>query len=306
MIYHMIRHISVSPESAPKFVWTMAIITPYNVHMPSCLTIDVEDWFHILDIQSAPSIDQWSNLPGRVETNFRKLIEILGEHDVRATCFFLGWIAEKYPHLVRKAVSAGHEIASHGYNHRLIYRQSRDEFREDVLRSKNILENITGSGIIGFRGSGFSLTDKTPWYFDVLEECGFRYDSTVFPARRGHGGMPDAPLKPYRIGNMVEIPLTVADILGRKICFFGGGYFRLFPGFLIAHMANKVLEEGRPVIWYLHPREIDPDHPRLPMPPYRKFKSYVNLRGVEKKLKRILEGFEFETLVDYIAGHGRI
>jgi polysaccharide deacetylase family protein (PEP-CTERM system associated) len=261
--------------------------------MANIISVDVEDWFHILELDSTPDIEGWRALESRVERNFHVLLDTFDETDTKATCFFLGWIAERFPHLIKEASARGHEIASHGYAHQLIYTQTRSQFAEDIRRAKKILEDITGESVVGYRAPGFSITVKTPWAFEELSAAGYRYDSSVFPAQRGHGGIVDAPLQPYRIKTgtdpLIEFPISVASIMNRRVCFFGGGYLRLFPYSLIARMTRAVNQEGRPVIYYLHPREIDPLHPRLPMGLVRRFKSYVNLHSTLPKLKRLLE-----------------
>lgn len=267
---------------------------------PACIfTVDVEDWFHILDVPSAPPISQWDALPSRVEQNFLSLLDLLDEHHVSATCFFLGWVAQRYPHLVRHAQSRGHEVASHGQAHRLAYEMTPEEFYADAAQSKSILEDLTGSEIAGYRSAGFSVTRQAPWFFDKLIAAGYRYDSSVFPAPRGHGGLENGRFAPYTVethtGSLVEFPVTVASILGRPLCFFGGGYLRLSPLPLIQAMARRVQSEGRPVIFYVHPREIDPSHPRLAMSRFRAFKSYVNLRSTRTKMRSLLAEFEFAT-----------
>jgi polysaccharide deacetylase family protein (PEP-CTERM system associated) len=267
-------------------------------------SVDVEDWFHILDIPATPPLSQWDSLPSLVEKNFRKLLDIFAEKNVHVTCFFLGWVAEKFPHLVKEAAGQGHEIASHGYAHRLVYELTREEFLEDALRSKNLLEDLTGQSVLGYRSSGFSVTEKTSWFFDMLMEAGYQYDSSVFPAPREHGGLAGARLAPYRVegsqGSLIEFPLTVRRVFGKPICFFGGGYLRLFPYFLIRRMTLRVLEEGRPVIFYVHPREIDPEHPRLPMGTMRAFKSYVNLATTRRKIRRLASQLELMTFRSFI------
>jgi polysaccharide deacetylase family protein (PEP-CTERM system associated) len=272
---------------------------------PSILSVDVEDWFHILDIASAPPIETWHTLPSRVEANFRRLMDIFEAHQAHVTCFFLGWVAERFPHLVRDAAGRGHEIASHGYAHELVYTMTREQFLADAVRSRKILEDTSGTPVTGYRSAGFSVTEKTMWFFAALSEAGYRYDSSVFPAGRGHGGMRGARRDPYRIkeggANLTEFPITVASLFGKPMCFFGGGYLRLFPYPLVRRMARQVLSEGRPVVYYVHPREIDPDHPRLPMSAVRRFKSYVNLRSTEDKLRRILAEFPVVTFREYLA-----
>lgn len=260
--------------------------------MNSIFSVDVEDWFHILDIASVPPIEQWKQMPSRVEKNFMVLLDIFSEKKVNVTCFFLGWVAEMFPHLVREAYHRGHEIASHGYAHKLVYEITQREFLDDTLRSRDLLENIIGAQIHGYRSAGFSVTAEVPWYFESLANAGFKYDSSIFPAARGHGGMRNGHYAPYKLstesGVIIEFPITVASILGKPMCFFGGGYLRLFPYWLVRRMAKKVQKEGRTVNYYIHPRDIDPNQPRLPMNVKRKFKSYVNLKTTKHKVDRIL------------------
>src|SRR5271167_4618775 len=274
----------------------------------SILSVDVEDWFHILDDPSVPSIDQWATLPSRVEKNFSTLLDIFSEKNVEVTCFFLGWVAERFPHLVKEAAARGHEVASHGYGHRLIYEQSRSDFYEDVRRARRLLEDISGGEVAGYRAPGFSTTDETPWFFDVLAEAGYQYDSSVFPAVRSHGGMRQGRRDPYRVSEsqVLEFPITVSDLLGKPMCFFGGGYLRLFPYWLIRRMAHQVLGEGRPVVFYVHPREIDATHPRLPMSRTRRFKSYVNLETTEGKVRRILQDFPVTTFKNVLSNYPQL
>jgi len=275
----------------------------------SIFSVDVEDWFHILDDPSVPTIDQWATLPSRVERNFYKLLDLFSEQNVQVTCFFLGWVAERFPHLVKDASSRGHEVASHGYGHRLVYELSRTEFCEDVRRARLLLEDISGIAVVGYRAPGFSTTDETPWFFDVLTEAGYQYDSSVFPATRGHGGMPEGRREPHRVGEhdaLLEVPITVADLLGKPMCFFGGGYLRLFPYWLVRRMAHQVLGEGRPVVFYIHPREVDPMHPRLPMSRMRRFKTYVNLKTTEAKLRRIFRDFPVTTFKNVLSNYPQL
>jgi polysaccharide deacetylase family protein (PEP-CTERM system associated) len=270
--------------------------------MKSIFSVDVEDWFHILDVPSAPKLEEWNALPSCVERNFRKLLEIFREQGVRVTCFFLGYVAEKFPQLVREAHEAGHEIASHGYGHQLIYSMKSEEFLEDIKKSKGILEDTIGRPVLGYRAPGFSMTDETPWFIDKLLEAGYGYDSSVFPAPRAHGGLSNGQYRPHRTQEgLLEFPITVTKVLGQTMCFFGGGYLRLFPYPVIRHMSRKVVAENRPVIFYIHPREIDPNHPRLSLSWSRRFKSYINVRSTEKKVRSVLEDFQVTTFRAFIA-----
>jgi polysaccharide deacetylase family protein (PEP-CTERM system associated) len=272
-------------------------------------SVDVEDWFHILDLSSTPPVTEWANLPGRVEHNFNRLLEVFATYHTHVTCFFLGWIAERYPHLVRAAALQGHEIASHGYDHQLVYKMTQSEFGRDVVRSKRLLEDIAGCKVTGYRAPGFSCTGEAPWFFEELVKSGYLYDTSMFPARRGHGGIPGGERAPHTIvtsrGNISEVPATVARVPGGNLSFFGGGYLRLFPMWLIRRKVNEVTEEGLPAVFYIHPREIDPDHPRLPMSASRRFKSYCRLKGTEEKVRCILSEWPMTTFEDFLNGGAR-
>lgn len=274
--------------------------------MDCIFSVDVEDWFHILSVPKLPRLEEWNALPSRVEKNFHALLDLLDERTAKATCFFLGWVGKNFPHLVREAAGRGHEVASHGFAHRLVYEMGEKEFFEDAANSKKTLEDVVGKPVRGYRASGFSATEKTPWFFDRLIEAGYRYDASIFPARREHGGLKTNRLAPHVIkqngGTIFEFPMTVKKLWGRPVCFFGGGYLRFFPYVVIHRMTRKVLAEGRPVIFYVHPREIDPEHPRLPMNFRRRFKAYVNLGSTGGKIQRILSDFKVTTFENFLAG----
>jgi polysaccharide deacetylase family protein (PEP-CTERM system associated) len=272
---------------------------------PSIFSVDVEDWFHILALPDAPDLNQWAAYPSRVSDNFRKLLDIFDEHQAKVTCFFLGWVAERFPALAREAHARGHEVASHGYSHTLVYEMTPETFHADIARAKGILEDAAGVEVRGYRCPGFSVTKDTPWFFDVVARAGYRYDSSVFPAPRQHGGLESDRYAPHVVetahGPLVEFPVTVAELLGKPMCFFGGGYLRLFPFGVVKAMSRRVLAEGRPVVFYVHPREIDPDHPRMKMSAARRFKSYVGLRGTEEKIHDILREFRVLPFRDYLS-----
>jgi polysaccharide deacetylase family protein (PEP-CTERM system associated) len=283
----------------------MASPPPRHSVMTCIFSVDVEDWFHVLDLPSAPRPAQWDLLPSRVEQGFLRLLDLFSERDVQVTCFFLGWVARRFSHLVKEADKRGHEIASHGCLHRLVYEMTRSEFLADAIESRKVLEDIVGRRVVGYRSAGFSVVEETPWFFDALIEAEYGYDSSVFPAKRGHGGLRTDQLAPFFVGSpsgaLIEFPITVAKILSMPICFFGGGYLRLFPLSLIEAMTSRVLAERRPVVFYIHPREVDPSHPRLPMSLGRRFKSYVNLRTTEAKIRRLLRRFPMTTFQNFIA-----
>ena len=268
---------------------------------------ELEDWFHILDSDRVPDIEEWSRLPLRAERGIDRLLELLDETNVKGTFFCLGWMAERMPHVVRRCQEAGHEIGSHGYGHVLAYRVGRRGFLDDIVRSKRILEDLTGEEVVGFRSPGFSVKEDNRWVFDVVAEAGYRYDASVFPAPHGHGGLRRANPGPHVVetesGPLVEIPMSTVPLLGRRMCLFGGGYLRLAPLWLIRWGVKHLHRAGQPLIVYIHPREVDPDHPRLPLPLKRRFKCYVNLRSTMAKLRWLCTHHEFTTMKAVAALH---
>jgi polysaccharide deacetylase family protein (PEP-CTERM system associated) len=274
-------------------------------HGQCLFTVDVEDWFHIPGSRKGQNVAEWKALPSCVSKNFRIMLEIFAAKKVRVTCFFLGWIAEHYPELVREASDLGHEIACHGYSHGFVYEMTPGEFLDDVRKAKHIIEDIAGSPVLGYRAPCFSVNEDTPWFFDKLRQAGYQFDSSIFPAAHRFGGMKTSIWDPSEIetpsGRVAEFPITVVQTMGRPMCFFGGGYLRLFPYPLIKKMGMRVLEQGRPVIFYVHPREIDPSHPRLPMNLVARFKSYVNLHTTRSKMEMILDDFTFTTFGEMMA-----
>lgn len=275
---------------------------------PNILSVDVEEWFHILDIEGLPDTAAWDKLEPRVDRNFRRMLDDFDEHGIKITAFFLGWVAQRYPDLVREAARRGHEISSHGQNHQLIYGQTAQEFAADISHSRSLLQDLSGQPVNGYRAPGFSIVASTPWAFDEIRGAGFTYDSSIFPAARGHGGLASAIATPHVLqtanGELLEFPIPVVPVAGRRICFFGGGYLRLFPYSVISRMAARVNATGQPVVYYVHPREIDPEHPRLPMPPVRRFKTYVNLRTTAGKLRAIMDEGRVTNFSHWIAARG--
>ena len=273
--------------------------------MQNIFSVDVEDWFHILELDKTPRPDDWARMEVFVDRAHGKLLDTFDEAGVKVTCFFLGWVAEQCPQLVKETHRRGHEIASHGYTHKLVYTQKREEFAEDILRSKAVLENLISEPVQGYRAPGFSITRRTYWALEEIAAAGFIYDSSIFPATHGHGGVLDASLEPHMIetsaGTIVEFPITVAHLFGKRLCFFGGGYLRLFPYTLIRYFTKVVNLDGRPVIYYVHPREVEPEHPRLPMGALRKFKCYVNLHTTLPKIRMIISEKNVGTFRDWLS-----
>lgn len=266
-------------------------------HGLNILTFDLEDWFHVLDHLGVEDPASWPHYPSRVEENTRRILDLLDAKGKKATFFCLGWVAEKYPNLIMDIVGRGHELGTHSYFHQLVYRQSRSDFREDVLRSKSTLENIAGQEIIAYRAPGFSVTPETPWVFDELVEAGFKYDCSIFPMQRAHGGFPGLPSMPFILeragGEIIILPMNTFRFFGQNIVFSGGGYFRLFNYQLIRFMMLR----SEYVMTYFHPRDFDANQPMIPgLSMTRRFKSFVGLRGALSKLDMLLEEFEFQSL----------
>ena len=259
------------------------------------LTFDIEEWFHLLDHPETRTEKQWLSFESRFESNLERVLAIVTENKVNATFFCLGWIAEKYPQLVAKIAEQGYEIACHSSRHQLAYNQTPVEFRADLLKAKDQISSATGVEVTTYRVPGFSFTKDSLWGLEILTEEGFKVDCSVFPAARGHGGLPkfqyDRPcLIKTSSGLLKEFPLNTRSILGNSVVFSGGGYFRLFPYFLLV----KLFKDSEYAMTYFHPRDFDPNQPIIHGLSYiRKFKSYVGLRGAEKKLRKILNEFDF-------------
>lgn len=269
------------------------------------LTIDVEDWFHILDLDDGVTPEQYDSMLSLVEANTDKVLRLLGQYQTKGTFFVVGWVAEKFPSLVEAISKDGHEIASHSYNHTLSNEMDPVKFKEDVRKSVGILEALIDEKVIGFRSPGMSIMKENLWALDILIELGIKYDSSIYPGASGHGGLATAAKYPYwqptPAGKKIfEIPSSCFSFLGKNIGFAGGGYLRLFPYFFIKNCLHKYNNEGHPVNVYFHPREIDPSHPRLKMPLLRKFKSYVNLHSGATKLDCLLRDFKFGRIKDVL------
>lgn len=269
------------------------------------LSFDVEEWFHVLDVPGAPQPREWDALPRTVERNTNRILDILDDSHAKATFFVLGWVASRYGHVVKEIARRGHEIACHGDRHRLVYQQGRAGFEQDLRRAWAGLSDMIGAPVLGYRAPGFSIGPRAPWAFDVIRKAGFLYDSSLFPARRVHGGAPKAARFLHRIAveygqSLAEFPMSVVDVGPVRVPFSGGGYLRLLP-YRFIHTATKRLNaDDVPVCVYLHPREIDPSHPRLHMSWQRSFQSYVNLGSTEWKLRQFLTDFRCAPLADVL------
>lgn len=268
----------------------------------NALTVDVEDYFHVSAFSDHIDRDRWDRYTCRVENNTRVLLRMFGEADVRATFFVLGWVAERYPDLVREIASDGHEVACHGYSHELVYRQTPAVFREESKRSKDILENIIQQPIKGYRAASYSITPKSTWALDILAELGFIYDSSIFPVRHDRYGMPGARREPHALKTpaghtLVEFPLSTLQAFRYRLPVAGGGYFRLFPYWFTRYALGRINNaDSLPFIFYLHPWEIDPNQPRIRAGWLSRFRHYQNLDRCQQRLVTLLRDFSFDTV----------
>jgi polysaccharide deacetylase family protein (PEP-CTERM system associated) len=269
------------------------------------MTIDVEDYFHANALSAAAPVSSWASLESRVVRNNERLLEMFAEAGITATFFVLGWVAERYPSIVRQIREAKHELASHGYGHQLIYSLTPDQFREDVRRAKALLEDQGGVAVAGYRAPSYSITKRSLWALDVLLEEGYTYDASIFPIRHDTYGIPDAPRHPYVMsrtgGELVEAPPSTVRLLGRNLPMAGGGYFRLLPyGWTRWGIGRVNRVERKAAIFYLHPWEIDPDQPRLSVGRLSRFRHYRNLDQTEERLRRLLRQFSFAPLAQVL------
>ncbi|NLF06690.1 MAG: DUF3473 domain-containing protein [Pirellulaceae bacterium] len=277
--------------------------------MLNAFTVDVEDYFQVSAFEKHVDRDGWHNWESRVAANTHRVLELLDRHGVRATFFILGWNAERHPRLVREIHACGHEIGSHGYWHRLIYRQTPDEFRADLRRSRDVLQEAVGSRVTAHRGASFSITRESLWALEILVEEGFLVDSSIFPVRHDRYGIPDAQPGPHRLetpsGSIWEFPPSVARLAGMNLPVGGGGYFRLFPLPWTVHWLRRINRaQRRPLMFYVHPWELDPGQPRIRgCSRLSRFRHYVNLAKNQRKLDGLLRRFRFGRISDVIDRH---
>lgn len=273
--------------------------------MNNVLSVDVEDYFHVAALSATIKVEDWSKISPRVVDNTRRLLDLFDLHNVKATHFVLGWVAERFPELVREIDSRGHEVASHGYSHQLVYEQTPDVFHEETRKSKTILEDILGKPVIGYRAASYSITKNSLWALDILSELGFKYDSSIFPIRHDRYGIPDAEPLPHKLttpgGNeIVEFPLTTSSLFGLRMPAAGGGYFRLYPYAMSKFLLRRVQKMRKPIVFYLHPWEIDYTQPRVKASLLSTFRHYNNLDKCEQRLERLLRDFSFSTMSDVL------
>jgi polysaccharide deacetylase family protein (PEP-CTERM system associated) len=270
----------------------------------SIISVDVEDYFHVEAFAGAIPRAAWGGYESRVERNTERILDLLDDSRVTATFFILGWVAERYPKLVRKIADRGHEPACHSYWHRLIYKLTPEEFREDTVQAKNAIEQAAGTEIHGYRAPSFSITSRSAWALDVLADLGFRYDSSVFPVKHDVYGVPGAPRVPFRVetpfGPIIEFPIaTFRWSAGPNFPVGGGGYLRMLPYWYTKAGVARAWREGLPVVSYVHPWELDPEQPRLKGVPLKsRLRHYTNLRKTEARLRKLLALGGFSSFRD--------
>ena len=288
------------PEAAPAT----------NAGVLNAMTVDVEDYFHVSALAGSIGRDRWTSMEYRAEASTDRLMALFAERGIKATFFALGWVAERSPGLVRRIAAAGHEVGCHGESHELVYRQDSVVFRSETMTAKARLEDLLGVPVRGYRAASYSITRKSLWALDVLLDAGFEYDSSIFPIRHDVYGIPDAPLRPVRLAapsgrQIVEFPLSVAEMLGMRLPVAGGGYFRLLPYSVTRAGLRQVNRRARsPFVFYLHPWEIDPGQPRIAAPLKSRLRHYTNLEACEARLVRLMREFRFGRMDQVLSGLG--
>lgn len=262
----------------------------------NAMSVDVEDYFQVAAFEDCISHDDWDSLPVRVEQNIGRILALFKQHGVCATFFILGWIAERYPQLVRDIAQAGHEIASHGYVHQRVTRQTRAQFGQDISSARKLLEDLTGHQVMGYRAPSYSINQSNLWAHDEIEQAGYRYSSSIYPVKHDLYGFPSAPRHIFACGeNLQEIPISTLRLAGRNWSIGGGGYFRFYPYCVSKWAINRVnSSEGKPVIFYFHPWEIDTQQPKQSQARFKsKFRHYLNLHKTYDRLDRLLNDFSW-------------
>ena len=267
----------------------------------NAMTVDVEDYFQVSAFEKHIARSEWDSLPHRVVDNTGRILDLFEQYQVKATFFTLGWIAERYPALIRRIVDDGHELASHGYEHIRATEQTHEQFRADIRKNKKILEDISGAEVIGYRAASYSIGAKNLWALQILEEEGHRYSSSIYPVKHDLYGMPEAPrfaFQPENVRNLLEVPITTLKVLDKNIPCGGGGFFRLYP-YQFSKWAYRYINsvEKQTGIFYFHPWEVDPDQPRQQNLPLKtRFRHYLNLSRVEARLNYLLRDFAWDTM----------
>lgn len=276
----------------------------------NAFTVDVEDFFQVEAFSQSIDRSKWDNFTCRVEVNTDSILALLDDANVKGTFFVLGWIAERYPDVVKSIAEAGHEIASHGMTHKLIYKQEQDVFRRETIDSKLLLEDLSQQPVNGYRAATYSITNKSLWALDVLVEAGFTYDSSIFPMRHDRYGIPDACSLPNILttpngSKIVEFPISTVKNKFMTLPIAGGGYFRLFPYMLTRWGLSQINKKQEPFVFYIHPWEVDPDQPRIDnISKFTKFRHYNNLDRCSDRLSKLLSDFKFSTMSNVLEAKG--
>lgn len=283
-------------------------MNPASQEPLNAFCVDTEEWFHVCAVDT-PYMDPatWDRAPARVERDVDVLLGLLAEAGAKGTFPTLGWIAEKYPAMVRRIADQGHEVGCHGYYHRLVYEQTPADFRAEIDAARKRLQDVSGQAVTTFRAPGFSITRSAFWAYPILAELGFLVDTSIVPAARDHGGVAGLGQDAFRLqthaGDLTVFPVSIMHVLGRAVPFSGGGYLRLYPSSFLDLGFRENHRVGRPVMAYIHPREIDPGQPRMAMPWIKSFKYYVGLDTCEAKLRRMLGRYRFGTVPQVLAAH---
>lgn len=270
----------------------------------NALSVDIEDWFQVGAFESTIRRSDWDGLDHRYVRNTEAVLDLFDRCGVKGTFFTLGWIAERVPHLMRRIVDAGHELASHGYDHQRVFTLTADQFRADLIKTRALLEEASGKPVIGYRAPSFSIDGRTPWAHQILAELGYVYSSSVAPVAHDHYGWPETPRfswHPFADSRFVELPVTTARIMGRTVAAGGGGFFRLFPYAFSRWAVQQMNADGQPAVLYFHPWEIDPDQPRVADAPLKsRLRHYSRLSAMEGKLERLLHDFSWGRVDDVV------
>ena len=271
--------------------------------MVNILSIDVEEWFHPEAVQHLFPAESWDMQDARLEHNVEKLLSLFEKREVKATFFILGWIARRYPQLLKKIASNGHEIASHGNSHRMVTKLTPESFRADLSESINIIQNITGNKVLGFRAPTFSIIQETRWAWEIMLDIGLQYDSSVYPIWHDRYGIPDAPRHPYialhkNTKELIEFPMPTIKVVKKNIPFGGGGYLRIFPLVFTKFAIKQFNKEGLPAIFYAHPWEFDSKQQRLALGKIQTWRHYYNIKNNLHKLDILLKNFRWTSFQD--------
>lgn len=274
--------------------------------LPNAMSVDVEDYFQVSAFEDHVARSDWDDIPARLPANIDRILGIFDEKGVKGTFFTLGWVCERHPELIRRIVAGGHELASHGHDHKRIWHLGQEKFERDVADTRKRLEDIGGTAVTGYRAPSFSIGAQSLWAYEALKAAGYSYSSSVFPIRHDHYGLPSAPRFPFRIkpADILEIPMSSVSLFGRNWPCSGGGYFRLLPYAYSTWAARRInRRDGMPTMFYFHPWEIDPGQPRIDGLPWKsRFRHYVNLARFESRLCRILDDFRWARVDEIFLG----